>query len=188
MVHLEDKKIVELFWKRIEQAITETNIKYGKLCRRIATNMLFNSEDAEEIVNDTYLGLWNAIPPNKPRYLMPFVCRITKNLAMGRLDYANAKKRNGFETLSFEELGDIVSGDSSVEEEYEIKEIAGYINEFIKRLPQKKQVLFVRRYWCYDSIKKIASELKMNEDTVKSELLRMRKKLKKYLEEKGVIL
>lgn len=148
--------------------------------------MLFNNEDAEEVVNDTYLGVWNSIPPEKPKYLMPFVCRITKNIAMNRLDYNNAKKRNSYTQMSFEELEEIVSGKSSVEEEYEAKEIAGYISEFLKRESYQKRTIFIKRYWYFDSIHQISEEQGINENTVKSELFRLRKKLKAYLEEKGV--
>lgn len=183
---VEDKKIVDLFLRRIEQAITETDIKYGELCSRIARNLLFNREDAKEIVNDTYLGIWNSIPPHKPVYLMPFVCRITKNKAMDRLDYNNAQKRNSNMEMAFEELEDIVSKKSSVEDEYEVKEIAGYISEFLKRESYQKRAIFIRRYWYMDSIQQIAEEFRLSESNVKSSLFRMREKLKKYLIERGV--
>jgi len=183
---MEDARIIELFLRRIEQAITETQLKYGKLCKNIAMNLLFNNEDADEVVNDTYLGVWNAIPPEKPVYLMPFVCRVTKNIAMDKLDYNNAKKRNVHTIMSFDELEDIVSGTSSVEEEYIIKEVAGYISEFLKKQNRKRRIIFIRRYWYFDSIQQIAEEHRMSENTVKSELFRLRKKLKVYLEERGV--
>lgn len=183
---MEDKKIVELFLKRIEQAIVETQMKYGKLCKKIATNILFNNEDAEEVVNDTYLGVWNSIPPEKPVYLMPFVCRITKNIAMNKLDYNNAKKRNSCITTSLDELDDIVSGKSSVEEDYEAKEIAGYISDFLDKQTVQRKTIFLKRYWYFDSIFQISEEQGMSENTVKSELFRLRKKLKLYLEERGV--
>ena len=89
---MEDKKIIELYWQRSEQAITETDIKYGKLCKQLAKNILYNISDAEEVVNETYLGVWNAIPPERPKYLKTFICRITKNIAMAKARYYNAEK------------------------------------------------------------------------------------------------
>lgn len=183
---MEDTKIVELFLKRIEQAIVETQLKYGKLCMKIARNILYNNEDAEEAVNDTYLGVWNSIPPQKPMYLMPFVCRITKNIAMDKLDYNNAKKRDSNAGMSFEELEDVVSEKSSIEEEYEAKEIAGYISEFLKKQNLKKRNIFLRRYWYFDSIQQIAELYGISENSVKSDLFRLRNKLKDYLDKKGV--
>lgn len=183
---MEDIKIVELFLNRIEQAIQETHLKYGKLCKKIAFNLLFNNEDAEEVLNDTYLGVWDSIPPEKPVYLMPFVCRITKNIAMDKLDYNNAQKRNAANNVSFEELNDIISGHSSIDDELIAKETGKYISDFLKKQNYKSRTIFIKRYWYFESISEISSQMNLSESNIKSELFRSRKKLKKYLTERGI--
>jgi len=108
---MEDEKIIGLYWERNEDAITETSSKYGKLFFRIASNILLNHEDSEECVNDTYLGLWNAIPKERPSPFSVFASRITRNLALKKYEYLSAEKRKPEAICSFEELGDCVSGE-----------------------------------------------------------------------------
>lgn len=183
---MEDTKIIELYWQRNEQAIIETDIKYGKLCKQIAKNILFNIYDAEEVVNEMYLGLWNTIPPDRPKHLKTFICRITKNRAMAKARYYNAEKRKTEGIISLEEVKDILSGKHSIEEEYEKKEVSGYISDYLRTLDVQKRNIFLSRYWYYNSIADIAKLYGISESKIKTTLFRMRRKLKEYLKDKGV--
>lgn len=183
---MEDMKIVELFLRRVEGAIQELDKKYGMLCRRITYNMLFNYEDTEEVISDTYYAVWKSIPPDVPRKLMPYVCRIAKNKTMDRLDYMNAKKRSRKVELPIDDLKDIVSGEMSIEDQYQKKVIVGYISDFLKSEPYKRREVFVKRYWYMDSIKDISKESGLSEKSVKNMLYNTKIKLKKYLEDRGV--
>lgn len=183
---MEDTKIIELYWVRDERAITETDLKYGKLCKQLAKNILFNLEDTEEVMNETYLGVWNAIPPNRPRHLKTFICKITKNIAMTKVRYYHAGKRKAKEIVSLDEIEEIVSGKSNIESEYEKKEITGFISEFLRNIDSEKRNIFLSRYWYYSSITEIAEIYGISESKVKTTLFRTREKLKKYLKEKGV--
>ena len=118
---MDDKKIVDLYWERDEDAIKETSVKYGRLCTYIANNILSNYEDSEECVNDTYLAVWNVIPKQRPNKLSVFISRITRNLALKKYEYISAAKRNPSAVTSLEELGDCVSGTDSIELEIEKK-------------------------------------------------------------------
>ena len=185
---MEDTKIVELFWERNQQAIQEIEIKYGRLCIQIAKNITGNVLDAEEIANETYLGLWNAIPPEKPDFLKSFTCRIAKNLAIAKARYNNAEKRKGTETVSLNEVCDILSGSDEPDKIYDRKETAGFISDFLRKCSPIRREMFIQRYWYYRSVKEIASEYNVTESKVKTTLFRVRKELKKYLEKRGVIL
>lgn len=183
---MEDTKIIELYWQRDESAITETEIKYGKLCKQLAKNILGNLEDAEEAVNETYLGLWNAIPPERPTYFKAFVCRITKNIAMTKARYINAEKRKPEAQIALSEIEGTLSGNENIEERYEQKEISEFINEYLMGKDKIKRVMFVKRYWFSDSVVDISRTLGVSESKVKTTLFRMRRELKKYLRGKGV--
>ncbi len=184
---MEDGRIIELFFSRSEQAVVELSYKYGELCRRIAYNILNNLEDAEECVNDTYLGTWNSIPPQKPNPLSTYVCKITRNIALKRHRYNTAKKRNSFYDISLSELEECIpdAAQNAVAcTEEELTEIMEY---FLDSLDKKSRVLFVKRYWYAESIKAIAEEFDMTENYVAVKLLRIRNKLKTYLKKKGIL-
>ena len=104
--NLEDSKIIGLFYERSEQAITELSQKYGAVCTKVADNILNNKRDAEECVNDAYLGAWNSIPPQNPNPLLSYVCRIVRNLAIKKYHANTAKKRNSIYDVALEELED----------------------------------------------------------------------------------
>jgi len=144
---MEDEKIIGLYWERNEDAITETSSKYGKLFFRIASNILLNHEDSEECVNDTYLGLWNAIPKEKPSPFFVFASRITRNLALKKYEYLSAEKRKPEAICSFEELGDCVSGKEYVESEAENRRIEQLIDTFLCQIGEEKRNIFLCRYW-----------------------------------------
>ena len=127
---MEDERIIALYWARDEDAIAETSSKYGKLCHLVAANILSSREDSEECVNDTYLGLWNAIPAQRPSRFSVFASRITRNLALKRFEYLSAAKRNPETVCSLEELGDCVSGKETIESELENRRLEQTIDNF----------------------------------------------------------
>ena len=181
---MEDEKIIALFFDRDEQAIFETREKYGPYCTAIAYNILSSFEDTEECVSDTYLRTWNSIPPNCPRNLKGYMGRITHNLALTMYRRRSAKKRSVI-TVVLEEL-QIPSLEDLVETA-ERKETARLISDFLRALPAEKRRIFVLRYWYYETIPSISRTTGWKETRIKSELSRIRKKLKKHLEQEGVM-
>ncbi len=180
---MEDKKIVELFLQRSEQAVTETQSKYGNYCYFIAYQILTNNEDAEESVNDTYIDAWNSIPPHKPAILSTFLGKITRRISIDRWRCRNAKKRGGGEIpLVLEELAECIEGNNSIEQELEQKRLTEVINTFVLGLPQTEQKVFLCRYWYMDSVYSICRQFGFSESKVKSMLYRTREKLKHVLE------
>lgn len=186
--HLEDDRIVELFWQRSETAIRETAAKYGGYCRYIAYNILYNREDAEESVNDTYLDAWNCMPPHRPSVLSTFLGRITRRISIDRWRRKHADKRGGGEMdLVLEELEDCAADSKTVEEEIEERETARMIREFLDTLPSVERRVFLRRYWYLDSIASIARDFDFSESKTASMLYRIRQKLRKKLESEGYL-
>lgn len=183
---MEDAEIVQLYWDRDQNAITETATKYGRYCARIAKNILGNDEDAEECVNDTYMNAWDSMPPHRPNTLSTFLGKITRNLSFNRYKYNNADKRGGSEiSVVLDELGECVSGSNDVEQEIEYNELVKVIDSFLDTLSQEKRSIFVCRYWYTESISEIARRFNMRENTVSMTLNRIRLKLLKYLTERG---
>ncbi|MBQ4140432.1 MAG: RNA polymerase sigma factor [Clostridia bacterium] len=183
---MDDQKIIELYFARAEQAIRETEIKYGGYCFLIAHNILSSREDAEECVNDTYLNAWNSIPPNKPNPLKTFLGRITRNLAINRYIKNHAKMRSGEADLILEEVCEFIPDPASATslcDEYALK---AAINSFLSSLPKKARIIFVRRYWYLTPISRIARELSLNENSVKVTLHRTRIAFKAHLEQEGI--
>lgn len=181
---MDDRRIVELFWNRSELAIQALAAKYERLLYKISFQILENDEDVAECINDTYMGVWNAIPPTKPDPLSAFVCKITRNMSLNRYRANHAGKRDASMEVSLEELTECISLPSA-EEEWNAKELGMQINRFLHTLEQENRVLFVRRYWFADSVKEIAADLKMSENLVSVRLKRIRKQLKQYLEKEG---
>lgn len=183
---MQDEKIVQLYWERNEQAITETSEKYGHYCTKIAYNILCSSEDAQECVNDTYVNAWSSLPPHKPKILSTFLGKIVRNLSFNRYKHEHALKRGGGETaLVLDELCEIVSDKEDVESAVSRKELVKALNEFISKLTKEKRYMFIRRYWYTDSVKDIAEKCGLSENSVSVELNRTRKKLCDYLKRKG---
>lgn len=185
---MEDKKIVDLFFERSEQGIEKLSEKYGALLMRIAENVLGSRQDAEECVNDTYLAVWNRVPPERPDPLVSYVCRIVRNLALKKYHANTAKKRNSTYDVALEEIADCFPAASSVEDEMEAKETAALINAFLETLDEAGRVLFVRRWWYSESIEALAALFQTSRHNVSVRLSRIRKALKKYLEKEGVSL
>ncbi len=185
---MDDSKIIELFFERSEQAIIELSKKYGPVCTKVASNILNNRLDTEECVNDTYLGVWNTIPPQKPNPLLSYVCRIVRNLAIKKYHANTAAKRNSVYDVALDELEYCFPASPSVEEEISANELTHMIDAFLETLNEEDQVMFVRRYWYSDSVSDIARLLLTSSNKVSDRLYRIREKLRKYLIQEGVSL
>ena len=181
---MNDREIISLFFRRSESAIENTGKKYGRLLFSVAHNILSDSSDAEECVNDTYLALWNSIPPKDPPDLCAYICRTVKNFALKKYEYRHAAKRNAV-TLPLDELYDICDSDSDVESICDTHELSARISEFLKSERKQSRVIFVRRYWFCDSVSEIAKRVGASEGSVKAQLFRTRERLRKYLEKEG---
>ena len=184
---MEDNKIIELYWKRDQSAISETQQKYGKLCHYVAYNILQNDEDAKECENDTYVKAWDSIPPNSPDILSAFLSRITRNIAIDTYRRNRAKKRgNGEYEQVVEELNNCILSKDDIESVADNLTIKTALNQFLGSLPAKNRKIFMRRYWYMNSIKEIAADFSVSESNVKMTLLRMRNDLKAFLEKEGI--
>ena len=171
---MEDKQIVSLYWARDPQAIDRSQEKYGPYCLSIARNILRQEQDAEESVNDTWLGAWNAMPPHR--------------ISLKRWEAARAQKRFGDETaLALEELSQCVDGSGDVQRELEATELAARINDFVLALPQAERRVFLCRYWYLDSVAEIAIRFGFSVSKVKSMLYRIRQQLRQTLEQEGLL-
>lgn len=185
---MEDQQIIELYFRRDESALTETAKKYGTFCLRIAMNVLTVKEDAEECVNDTYHTAWNQIPPTKPDSFKAFLGRIVRNCSISKYRMLHAKKRfNGLEIM-LSELNDCVPAAEDVEQEVEAKELTEYINIWLEGLKTEDRVLFVRRYWHGDEVRDLAKRCGIPATQMTQKLLRLRRRLKVFLTERGVVL
>lgn len=184
---MKDPEIVKLFFARSEQAIEELTGKYGNAVRRVISNVLPNPRDTEECTNDTYLQVWNTIPPQRPQYLGAFVCRIARNLSLSRYHADNAQKRRSRYDVALDELEETVPALSTVESEYDAKELAACLNEFLARQPKQDRYLFLRRYWHGDSVAQIAQVTGMNAHAVSVRLYRVRQRLQAYLQKEGML-
>lgn len=184
---MDDRHIIELFLERSEEAILQTEAKYGRYCYQIAFNVLNNFEDSEECVNDTYMRAWGSIPPNEPQSLSAFLGKITRNLALDKLRRRSSSKRGGGEVpLALDELIDCVSGGDEIERLHDSEEISEAINTFLEGLNPMERGVFMRRYWMFESIDKIAERFDISTSRVTTMLFRLRGKLKKEFMKEGI--
>ena len=186
---MDDEAILDLFFRRKEQALDEVRLKYGRRLFRSANNVLKNIQDAEECVSDTLLKAWNVIPPTRPTVLGAFLAKITRNLSINKWKARSAVRRGGGEIdLLFSELEDCISsGKVGVpEQEYESQLVTQSINSYLASIDQAERIAFVLRYFYGESIRDICERFDMSESKVKSLLFRTRKKLKNHLEKEGV--
>ncbi|MCH5325446.1 MAG: sigma-70 family RNA polymerase sigma factor [Eubacterium sp.] len=181
---MDDNKIIELFFARSESAISELSEKYGSYCRRIAKNILRDERDAEECVNDSYLAVWNTIPPNRPDPLLTYVCKIVRNLASKKYHSNTAVKRNSYYDAVLDELENTIPSPTIVEDELDRLELSRLIDSFLDTLDKESRVMFVRRYWYSDSLNDIAKMFAVSENHAAVKLFRIKGKLKKYLTDK----
>lgn len=184
----DDSKIIDLFFERSEEAIVELSKKYGSLCMKISMNILNNMQDAEECVNDSYLGAWNTIPPERPDPLLSYICRLVRNISINRYKYNNAAKRKGVYDLCLEELENYLSIPSGVDDDINVSTLSSYIDDFLDGLDEVNRMIFVRRFWYMDSYKDIAEASKLKEGTIRVRLLRVKAGLRNFLIEKGEII
>lgn len=186
---MEDERIIDLYWARQESAIAETEKKYGGYCRSIALHILKSMEDSEECVNDTWMRAWDSMPPKRPDFLSAFLGKITRNLSISRYRMNHARKRGSGEMdLLLIELEECLPSGRSVEEEIEGKETAASIDRFLYGIEEESRNIFVRRYFYMDSVKEVAERFNISESKVKSQLFRMRNRLKDHLEKEGIVL
>ena len=184
---MEDRKIVDLYWQRDENAIPETAAKFGGYCRTIAYNILSDAEDAEECLNDTWLRAWNTMPTNRPSRLAPYLGKLSRWISLTRLREKTSLKRGGGETeLVLDELSEAVDSGADVEKAVELKELNAALRRFLKSLGETERQVFLARYWFIASIAEIAEKFGFSESKVNSMLHRTRKKLLGYLKEEGL--
>lgn len=184
---MDDLQIVELYFCRNEEAIKETDKKYGKLCFGISHNILKNMSDSEECVNDTYLTTWNTIPPTRPKSFKAFICGITRNISLKRLEYNTAMKRNPELIISLSEVEEMMANENfntSMNDE----ELAGLINRFLRSIKADSRKVFIRRYYFFESISDISAQFGYSESKVKVMLYRTRNMLKEFLKKEGGII
>lgn len=188
MGRITDKEIVELYWKRSEEAIACTIRQYGAYLMKLSLNILSIWEEAEECVNEGYFSAWNQIPPDRPLRLLPYLGRIVRCLALNRYDYLSAKKRDMSFSVQLSELEECLTHGNSTEQQYEEREVASAISAFLRTEDEESRNMFVRRYWYSDSVREIADRYGVRESKVKSLLFRVRGRLKEYLEKEGYVL
>lgn len=181
---MEDTRILELLWARVESALEALAEKFGERLYQTAMNILGCRQDAQECVNDTYFALWNAIPPERPEPLAGYVHRVGRNTALKRLRHDTAQKRDGTYDLSLEELSGCIPG-GSLEEAWDAVYLGQCIDRFLDTLSRENRVLFLRRYWFGDAVKDISQALGLTENTTSVRLSRLRDKLRNYLMKEG---
>ena len=186
---MEDEGIISLYWKRSEDAISETAKKYESYCRRIAFNILHDDRETEECVNDMYLRAWQSIPPKRPEHLLAFLGKIIRNLALNRFRKYTAKKRGGGETerVLFE-LEEWIPTPESLEDSADGADLQTAIEDFLARLPPEKRIVFVQCYWYLMPVAEIADIHSMSVNKAKLMLFRTRKKLRLQLEKEEISL
>lgn len=184
---MEDNKIIELFFERSEQAISELSSKYEKLAQMVCRNILKNQSDAEECVNDSLLSVWNTIPPERPNSLMTYFVRIARNKALDRYRYNSSQIRNSYYDSSIEELEPYLISSGKVMETCEAKLLADSINNFLSKQKKEDRIIFVGRYYYAYPTHRIAKSLNMKESTVYVRLHRICEKLRDYLRKENLI-
>ena len=185
---MEDAQIVDLYWQRSEEALTETERKYGRLCRSVARNILENDQDAEEMVNDTWLAAWNSMPVNRPRARGAYLAKITRNFSLSRALEKNRLKRGGGEIpLVLDELAECVAAPESPELPVEMHELTERIDAFLRALPDTERQVFLCRYWYMAEVDDIAERFGFTHAKTASMLFRTRKKLRSALRKENIL-
>lgn len=185
---MEDEQIIALFFERSEQAIVELDRKYGAICHALSNNILNSRRDAEECVNDAYLGAWNAIPPAQPNPLLSYIAKIVRNCSLKAYWRGEAAKRNSRLAVAVQEIEACIADPKTVEGEIEAGELARMIEDFLDTLGKRDRVIFMRRYGYLDAYSDIAAGVGLSEKNVSVRLTRIRRKMKRYLQERGVVL
>ena len=183
---IDDERIIALFGERSEEAIQDLDSKYGKICNKLSYNILNDRQDAEECVNDAYLGTWNAIPPAHPEPLLPYIVKIVRNLSLKIYWKKEAAERNSIFTVAMQEIDDCIAAPQTVEDKVEANELAHIIEDFLDTLTEKERVIFMRRYAYADPYADIAKRVGISEKNVSVRLTLIRQKMKQYLIEREV--
>ena len=184
---MEDSKIIELLNERSEQAIIELSSKYERLCYKIAFNILKNEDDVKECINDAYLRVWNTVPPNTPTNLLSYLSLAVRNIALDKLEANTAQKRGSAIDADLDDMLNYLSDSNSIDEILDEKRFKEIMDEFLESLDRVSRIIFVKRYYFCYSLGDVASSLKMSVPSVSMRLTRTKKKLKKFLSEKGII-
>ena len=182
---MDDNEILDLYFARSEQAIVQTDQKYGFYCYSIAKRILSDPLDAEESVNDTYAEVWKSIPPRRPKYFFAFLASICRHLSLNRVDWKQAAKRRAQVVPLTEEMENCIP-DTVHERQMEAKELGRLLDLFLEGLPKDSRLIFLRRYWYVDSVPEIAARYDMTESKVKMQLSRTKEKLRLFLEQEGI--
>lgn len=183
---IDDESIIELFFQRDQQAIRELDNKYGKLCRSLSYRIVNSRRDAEECVNDAYLGAWNTIPPARPNPLLSYMVKIVRNISLNVYWGQNAAKRSSLCTVALQEMEACIPDPKTVEDALDARELARIIERFLDTLTAKERVIFMRRYGYMDSYADIAERVGISEKNVSVRLTLIRRKLRQYLTEREV--
>ena len=184
---MEDTKIIALFWERNELAILETDKAYGRKLNMLSNRILNNYEDAQECVSDTYMETWNSIPPKRPTYFYAFLAAICRNLSLNKLDWKLAAKRRAEIVALTQEMENCIP-DTLQEIEADRRELKRVLEAFLESLPRESRLIFLRRYLYVDTISEIAARYGISQSKVKTQLHRIRSKLRIYLEKEGIFL
>ncbi len=182
---MDDERIIELFFERSEQAISALSEKYGRLLMKVSMNALGTRRDAEECVNDAYLGCWNAIPPARPKPLVSFVCRIVRNISINRAASKGFRQWKSNYEGCLEELEYLIPGGNDVEQSMDEKQLSACIDEFLHKQNEISRMIFVRRFYFMDSCEDIAEASGLSSGAVRTRLSRVKADLKTFLERKG---
>lgn len=183
---MQDEKIIQLYWERNESAIRETQTVYEKYLSKIICNVLGDIRDSTECLNDTYLKIWNSIPPNRPTVFSAYIGKIARETAIDAYRRQNRSKRKASEyTLALDEIGECVSGKENTEKSVEMQILGKEISNYLRTVSEDNRAVFIMRYFYTDPIKDISERMNMSESKVKGILHRMRKGLRKHLEKEG---
>lgn len=184
---IEDEQIIELYWQRNENAIQETDKKYGQFLFRIAYNILHDRLDCEECQNDTYLDVWKAIPPTRPTVFPAFITKIMRRIALDRYKEKTAKRRIPSEyTVSMEDIKDTLHSNETVDSEYAAEELGKIISDYVRSLTDRQRYIFIDRFYLAEPVETIASDLAISVPTVYREIDKIKQGLKTYLESNEV--
>lgn len=184
---MDDRQIIDLYFERSESAIKETEAKYGKLCMSIARNILGSEADTEECVNDTYLSVWNMMPPRRPNNFTAFISKITRNISLKRVRFNTTQKRSAQADISLSELEEVLP-DHHYQSDIEDEQLGKLISNFLRTEKPDARNVFIRKYWFFDTVSEIADRYSFSESKVKSMLYHTRNRLRDYLNKEGVYL
>lgn len=182
---MDDSMIIDMYWNRNENAIKETNKKYGSYCFCIANNILNSKEDSDECVNDTWLRVWNIIPPKMPDRFRIFLAKITRNLAFDKYKSKHTAKRSGEICYILDELSECISDGNTTDNEVDMKLLAESINSFLKTVSERDRTVFLKRYFYAFSVTEIADKMNITPNNASAILSRMRNKLREHLTKEG---